>query len=449
MFVGIEVALLIGKHESFCKICQKGEHAMDSRMLDILQDCYSDELSLASGNLEALESRVVTFMRELGRGLLQRMVSKQVNGYKGSSRACCCGGSMRFVGHRSKNIHTTLGWITLKRAYYHCPECGQSSFPYDQASGLGSENLSVGLAKACCLLAVDDSFDQSSRKVRVLLGEQVSEKTIERVVHQVGSVVLRWQSQELETLRKDKQIPACEGAAERLYVCADGTTVHETDGWHESKVGCVYWEDGGFRRQERYVAGFDNSKRFGWYLWQQACRRGLRQAKEVVYLGDGASWVRSIHKEHFSRATFIVDWYHAQQHIWDCAKALHGEGTDAAKKWAQHRCGLLWDGWTRKLLKDLQKRRKKHRRAKRQAIEGLYRYIKTNEQRMRYDVFRAKGYQVGSGAVEGACKHVVGKRLKQSGMIWTRAGSSATLGLRVTWLNKDWEQLWSKKPLAA
>ncbi len=68
---------------------------------------------------------------------------------------------------------------------------------------------------------------------------------------------------------------------------------------------------------------------------------------------------------------------------------------------------------------------------------------------MRYDVFRAAGYDIGSGAVEGACKHVVGKRLKQSGMIWTRVGSSSMLALRVAWLNKEWEQLWSKKPLAA
>ena len=144
-----------------------------------------------------------------------------------------------------------------------------------------------------------------------------------------------------------------------------------------------------------------------------------------------------------------MDWYHAQQHIWDCSKVLFGEGTDAAKNWAEHRCGLLWDGWIRKLLKDLQRRRKKHRGRKLEAIKGLYRYIKTNEEQMRYDVFLSKGYHVGSGAVEGACKHVVGKRLKQSGMIWTRAGSSATLALRIIWLNKEWNRLWSQKPLAA
>ncbi|HUW18364.1 MAG TPA: ISKra4 family transposase, partial [Sedimentisphaerales bacterium] len=63
--------------------------------------------------------------------------------------------------------------------------------------------------------------------------------------------------------------------------------------------------------------------------------------------------------------------------------------------------------------------------------------------------FRAAGYDIGSGAVEAGCKHVVGKRLKQSGMIWSRAGSSAVLALRITCLNNRWEQLWSQKPLAA
>ena len=44
---------------------------------------------------------------------------------------------------------------------------------------------------------------------------------------------------------------------------------------------------------------------------------------------------------------------------------------------------------------------------------------------------------------------VIEELLKQSGMIWSRAGSSATLALRIAWLNKRWEQLWQNKPLAA
>ena len=105
--------------------------------------------------------------------------------------ACNCGGSKRFVEHRGKDIHSIFGWIEVKRAYYHCPDCGVSLLPYDVTSGLGSGQLSPGLAKAYCLLAIDDSFEQTSRKIEEVFGQKISLNTVERLVHQVGTVVLR------------------------------------------------------------------------------------------------------------------------------------------------------------------------------------------------------------------------------------------------------------------
>ena len=255
--------------------------------------------------------------------------------------------------------------------------------------------------------------------------------------------------QDLADFQENRQIPKPQIAPKRMYIAADGTTVHEADGWHEAKIGVIYWEDGHKNRRSCYVGRFDNSEIFGWHLWLEACRCGLRETDEVIYIGDGAPWIRSEHHRHFGRATFIIDWYHACGHVWDCAKAVFGDGTEATEKWVTKHLDWLWDGWTKKVLDDLQEELKRHRGNKRKAIKELSGYIATNEEQMRYDVFRAKGYDIGSGAVEGACKNVVGKRLKQSGMIWTRLGSSSVLALRASWLNQRWEQLWQKKPLAA
>jgi len=422
---------------------------MNTRILEQLEETFAEEITLAGNDLGSMEMLVKQKMQLLGHGLLQRLVDRGVNGYKGSSMACKCGSSMKFIQHRNKDIHTLFGWITVKRAYYHCPDCGESLFPYDVASGLGSEQLSAGLAKACCLLAVDDSFEQSSRKIEAITGQKVSDNTIERVVYQVGSVAQDKQNQQLQRFFEDKQIPQSQTKPERLYVAADGATVHETDGWHEGKIGVIYFEDELKQRKSFYVGRFDNSESFGWHLWLAACKYGYREAKEVVYLGDGAPWIRNERRKHFGRSTFIIDWYHASEHIWDCGKVLFGEGAQVTEKWVHQRLDLLWDGCTKKLLDDLKEQRKKYRASKREALETLIRYISTNEEQMRYDVFRANGYDIGSGAVEGACKHVVGKRLKQSGMVWTRLGSSSVLALRVSWLNDEWEQLWQKKPLAA
>ncbi len=422
---------------------------MYEEILEQMQELLKDEIKNFNGDFGKLEQMVMAMMMSFGKGLLQRIVDSGVNGSQGSSIPCKCDNSMKFVQHRPRDIHSLFGWIKIKRAYYHCSDCGAGLAPYDKSSGLGSEQLSPGLAKACCLLAVDDSFAQTSRKLEELFGQKVSERTVERVVHQVGSVVLTQQDEELNSFFTDRRMPQAEANPQRLYVAADGTTAHETDGWREVKVGSIYWKDERFERVGRYVGRFDNSEIFGWHLWMEAIRCGLREAKEVVFLGDGAGWIRNERRKHFGRSTFIIDWYHALEHIWDCGKVLFGEGSEATEKWVKKRESWLWDGQTRKLLNDLQKQRKQHRGRKREELSKLHKYIQDNEQEMRYDVFRAEGYDIGSGAVEGACKHVVGKRLKQSGMIWSRAGSSATLALRITWLNKRWDELWLQKPLAA
>jgi hypothetical protein len=422
---------------------------MDTRILELLEEYFNEEFSLVRHDLAALEALVKEKMQLLGQGLLQRTVNSDPNGYKGSSIACECGGSMKFVQHRPRDIHTLFGWIRIERAYYHCPDCKKSVFPYDVASGLGTEQLSPGLSKACCLVAVDDSFEQVSRKIEQFFAQKVSANTVERLTHQVGTVALRESDEQLANFRKSRDIPESSVKPKRLYVSADGTTVHETDGWHESKAGVIHWEDERKVRNSRHLGRFDNSETFGWHLWLESCRCGLRDAQEVVFLGDGAPWIRNERRKHFGRSTFIIDWYHADKHIWDCGKALFGEGTEMTENWVKERSGLLWDGWTKKLLDDLKEQYKKRRGSKRQALSQLIRYISDNEEQMRYDVFRDKGYDIGSGMVESACNYVIGKRLKQSGMIWSRKGSSSILALRVIWLNERWEQLWQKKPLAA
>ncbi len=64
---------------------------------------------------------------------------------------------------------------------------------------------------------------------------------------------------------------------------------------------------------------------------------------------------------------------------------------------------------------------------------------------MRYDQFRDRGYHIGSGVVEAACKHLVGSRCKRSGMRWTKPGAQNILSLRCLLLNDRWDECW--KPI--
>jgi hypothetical protein len=62
---------------------------------------------------------------------------------------------------------------------------------------------------------------------------------------------------------------------------------------------------------------------------------------------------------------------------------------------------------------------------------------------LRLDVqYLAQGWPIGTGVVEGACRHLVKDRMEQAGMRWTKAGAQAVLDLRAVRLSGDWDAYW-------
>jgi hypothetical protein len=70
-------------------------------------------------------------------------------------------------------------------------------------------------------------------------------------------------------------------------------------------------------------------------------------------------------------------------------------------------------------------------------------YLENGKNHMRYDIYLKRGYPIGSGVVEGACKNLVKDRMEQCGMRWTIAGAEAVLGMRsiqINGMNSDYWQ---------
>lgn len=99
---------------------------------------------------------------------------------------------------------------------------------------------------------------------------------------------------------------------------------------------------------------------------------------------------------------------------------------------------LLFEVWPSKVLYYLVSQRKSHRVSKSQSIDDFYRYISTNEEQIRYDVFLINGYQIGSGASYFAFKRVFFKLFQQSVMIFTLLFSSSFLSFLLFCLNVRW-----------
>jgi hypothetical protein len=98
-------------------------------------------------------------------------------------------------------------------------------------------------------------------------------------------------------------------------------------------------------------------------------------------------------------------------------------------------------GGVKKVIRALVHLRDTHPR--RQTIDKELWYFRRNRHRMRYAELAAKGYPIGSGVVEAACKTLVTQRLKRSGMRWRHEGGQAILTLRALCQSDRFERGWN------
>ena len=165
---------------------------------------------------------------------------------------------------------------------------------------------------------------------------------------------------------------------------------------------------------------------------------GVEKAQTVIVLGDGASWIWNLADFHFPQAVQIVDFYHALERLGEVTRSLWAEGAPEGKAWLAQCKTALYNGKVSCVLRSL-KARAPRRKDLREILRKAIGYFQENRRRMRYDLFRANGYFIGSGIVEAGCKHVIAKRFKQSGMRWSREGLLKLLHLRLCILNGDWD----------
>ena len=79
---------------------------------------------------------------------------------------------------------------------------------------------------------------------------------------------------------------------------------------------------------------FETAESFGPRIYAEALRRGLRQADQVIALGDGAPWIWGIVTEYFPFAIQIVDLYHARQHLAELSKVVYGATSIETNQWS-------------------------------------------------------------------------------------------------------------------
>ena len=175
-------------------------------------------------------------------------------------------------------------------------------------------------------------------------------------------------------------------------------------------------------------------------LHWEALRGGLGRAQEVLAVGDGAPWIWNVVADRWKQAHQLLDFYHASQHLWELARAVVGEDDATATAWVEPRLHRLRHGKERAVLAEVAAL-KPPRGQRGAVVRREQSYLAGHEPRMHYARIAKRGWPIGSGAVESACRQRQ-CRCKRPGQFWTARGLRNLCALEEARANSHWEQLW-------
>jgi hypothetical protein len=349
---------------------------------------------------------------------------------------------------------TIIGRVRVERAYYLCKHCHAGHCPRDAALGLTKVDLSRGATEAVALAGALGSFAEAATKILPKLsGLRVSESTVERATERVGEDVGKRLSSG-RTFGKASSWKWSKDAEGRTvgYVSADSTGVGmqgDNGGAAEGRMAAVgmVW-NAGKPGQVRYVCGLTGGlKVLSEPLRNQAAQVGMDRAQRWVAISDGGAGIEAWLRENFPRvAAVILDFYHVAEYLGEWAKVLYPEDESDASRVATQWCHRLKHEGGKVVLCELKAIDVSNRSgAVQEAHRVLLVYFTNQVHRMDYPSYRAKGWLIGSGPVEAACKQVVGQRMKGSGMRWGETGADAVCHLRALFRSEktQWDAYWT------
>lgn len=374
------------------------------------------------------------------------------------------------MDYRRKKIVTLMGPAVYERAYYHGCACDGGQAPTDRELGL-EDRLTPAATEVTTLHGNLEAFDESAAKtLHKSANLRLSASTIRRVTEKTGADL------------RDRRIGGetfgdeivwdwhADAAGQRCaYVSLDATGVRQQapdGGAAESRMPWVgevfnprptHLKERDRVWKKRYLAGLMSLPAMGRQLRREALSVGIDQADVLIGLTDGGNGLEECLLDHVFSGVgkpieFILDFYHASEHVHEFAKALHPSDEAAARKQADDWCHLLRHEGGERLLVELERFDVTDRSPPvQEAHTKLCNYVRKNLHRMDYPSYAARGWQIGSGSIESACKNVINARLNGPGMRWSAHGTNELAHVRALYKSESsaWDDYWSRRPAAA
>ena len=358
------------------------------------------------------------------------------------------------------HLRSVVGVVELAVWHGQDPQDGHWGCPMRERWGLQAhQQMSPALEEKVAFTATMAGSYAAAGLVAAKWGSAVDDSVIHGLVQRVG------RRAEEQIQQRLKQVP-CErqpqrAASELAVAMMDGRHVRfrgpgwgkkrtqkERVEWHELKTGIFYLHEQagvtaggrGIILDKRVVRWQGEPLELGRRLHWEALRGGLARAKEMLVLADGGAWIWNLTEDRWPAARQLLDFYHGSEHLWELGRACCGQEEARAKSWVEQRLHQLRHGQEQSVLREIAAL-KAPRGQGGKTVKKEQNYFAGQAGRMNYQEIADRGWPIGSGAVESACRQSQ-RRFKGPGQFWTQAGLRNLSALDEARHNDHWEELW-------
>ena len=356
------------------------------------------------------------------------------------------------------HLRTAFGAVELAVWRGKNPVNRSWGIPIRQRWGLTPhQQLSPALEDKLAYFATVTGSYEAAAKLAAKVGYPVEDSTIQVLVQRLGAKAEAQTQARLETTPREKNPARVPTPLAVLMV--DGFQVRfrgpgwgkqrtqETRvEWHEEKLGVFYRQEQAVRAErgqllEKVVVSWQGEgQELGRRLHWEALCGGLGAARDVLALADGAPWIWHVVADRWRDAYQLLDFYHASQHLWALGEALHPKDEEARRAWVERGLHQIRHGKEKAALRQIAAL--PHRRgAVGKVVQQEQNYFAAHADRMNYRTMADRGWPIGSGAVESACRQRQCRR-KRPGQFWTRSGLRHLDALEEARDNGHWDALW-------
>jgi hypothetical protein len=420
-----------------------------------------------------MERQLLWKMLEVGRQLMQLFFAMRAASEPRVQRLEVAGESYRYVGARVRGYVAIFGKVEVKRAcYWHRGQGSQ--YPLDEALSLPDRSYSEWVQEIVEELSVCIPYEEAVGLLGKWFGLNIPKRSTVQLTGEHAAAVPSYYEQQ--------PAPKPEADDRILAVLADGKGIpmnrqdspppqsrrgkgRKKTAKREATVTAIYTIAPYKRKAEdiiqallptenahqasrrpapttKQVFGTLDGKAAAFeHLAQQVAKRQTGQVSDRIALTDGSRALQLKVEEYLPDFTLILDIIHVTEYLWEAANTLLGETHPGRGQWVEDalRCLLENDHQTLFLHLDYQRSAPGLAQRKVKTLTKVLNYLHRNRPYMNYCSYLSQGWPIGTGIIEGACRHLVKDRFEQAGMRWSLSGAQSMLDLRAVQLNGDWD----------